>query len=134
MPKNDEGPSTSYIDPATLTSTFEIETPTIPTILDIKLIIQEDGCGIYKLPNNAFVIGELPQSPRSRGRPQENQAPSSQTYLQNYPEFTRWGDLGHEVIEADPSNMLYRDERPTPELPMDERSRGLHMMLAMGYA
>lgn len=136
MPKNDEGPSTPYIDLATLTSTSATETPSIPAIpaiSDIKLIIQYNGCGNYTIPKNAFIVGELPKSPRTRGRLQPNEPSTSQTSMNRYSNFRSWGDLGQEVIEEDPSHLLYQDNRLATNFPMDENNKGLQMMLTMGY-
>jgi len=75
VPKNDEGPSTSYIDLANLAFTYAIETPAILDISNIKNMIQDNRCDDYIMKRNAFFVGELPQSPRSHGQPQSTETP-----------------------------------------------------------
>lgn len=63
VPKNDEGPSSTYINPSMLASTSETKTLVIPSLSDIKTIIQDHDCGVYNMPIDKHMLGELPQSP-----------------------------------------------------------------------
>lgn len=90
--KNDEGPSSTYIDPSMLASTSETKIPTIPNFSDIKAIIHNHGSGAYSMPTDKHMLGELPQSPKSYSMP--TFIPStSHTFMVAPTTFKRWGDL-----------------------------------------
>ena len=86
VPKNDEGPTTSYVELTTLTSTSKTKKHAILDISEIKVIIQDNGCGDYRMKKSDFVIGELPQSPRTHGKPQPAKT-SSHTFKENPSRF-----------------------------------------------
>lgn len=133
VPKNDEGPSSTYIDPSMLASTFETKTPTIPNFFDIKAIIHDKGCGAYNMPTDKHMLEELPQSPKTYGMP--TFIPSTlHTFMVAPTTFKRWGDMSREDIEAEnTSKWLYQEDRPTPHLSMDKSSKGLQIMLKHSY-
>jgi hypothetical protein len=131
--KNDEGPSSTYIDPSMLASTFETKKPTIPYLSKIKAIIQDHGYGVYNMPTDKHILGELPQSPKSYGMPKFIPS-TSHTFMVAPTTFKRWGDLSQEDIEVDnASRWLYQEDRPTPNLSLDDNSKGLQIMLKHGY-
>lgn len=76
VPKNYEGPTSPYVDPSTLASTSNKMTHIIQNILDIKALNKDNGCGDYNLQKGAYVVGELPQSLKSHGRPQPSDGTS----------------------------------------------------------
>lgn len=79
------------------------------------------------------MVGELPQSPRYHGRPQSI-LNTSQTFMVEPTTFKKWGDLRKEVVEKGyTSSWLYQDNRPTPNLPMEDDNKGLQLMLKWGY-
>ena len=133
VPKNDEGPSSAYIDPSMLASTSETKTHAIPNFSDIKAIIHDHGCGTYSLPTDKHILGELPPSPQAHGMP--TFIPStSHTFMVAPTTFKWWGDLDQEDIESEnTSGWLYQEERPAPNLPMHKDSKGLQIMLKQGY-
>jgi hypothetical protein len=133
VPRNDEGPPSTYIDPSMLASTSEAKTIAILYFSDIKAIIHNHGCGAYIMPTDKHMLGELPQSPKSYGMP--TFIPStSHTFMVAPTTFKRWGDLSREEIEVDNTfRWSYQKDKPAPHLSMDKSSKGLLIMLKHGY-
>jgi hypothetical protein len=108
-----------------LASTSETKTPAIPNFSDIKAIIQDHGCSAYSMPIEKHMLEELLQSPRTYGMPKFIPS-TSHTFMVAPTTFKRWGDLSREDIEAkNTSRWLYQEDRPTPNLFMDNNNKGL---------
>lgn len=125
VPENDEESSSTYIDSSTLASTFEKKTPIVPNFFDIKAIIQDCGYSAYNIATKKHMLGEFLQSPRTYGMPKF--IPSTLHMFMVAPTtFKRWGDLSQEEIEAENvSEWLYQEGKPTPNLSMDDSTKGL---------
>lgn len=131
IPKNDKVPTSSYVDPSTLASTSESKASALKNILELKEIIKDNGYEDYNL-KDSFVVGELPLSPRSYGKPYHIDKVTKIIRIAPTT-FTKWGDLNKEIIdEENTSNWLYQDKKEEPPLPMDEKNKGLQLMKGMG--
>lgn len=78
-----------------------------------------------------FLIGNLPISPKSHGKPHLLQKePKIVIQYQPPTTFTRWGELDKETLDDDVIDWLYKDPTETPpvRLPVERYSKGFTML------
>lgn len=80
---------------------------------DPQIKILDNGCGEYKL-DDVLLIGNLPLSPKSFGKPKELKKDQNSVIQCKDTTFQQWGPLDEESLNTDVSSWLYQEEDEDP--------------------